>query len=490
MTIRTVDGGGQLSTDGGTVGRDLPEGLLLAFYGDDFTGSTDAMEVMAFAGLPTVLFVRPPTDAGLKRFRHHRGIGIAGTARSSSPGWMDEHLPPVFRTLFSLAAPITQYKVCSTFDSSPTVGSIGRAIDLALPLAAEEWSPLVVGAPQLQRWQVFGNLFAGAGPVRHRLDRHPTMARHPMTPMGEADLARHLAQQTGVPVALVDAIDLMRGNGDAALQDARAHGRIVSFDVMDDASQAEVGRLIWSNRGRGLFSASSSGLEYALVAWWRAAGLLRPSSEIALPAAAPVDRLLVLSGSCSPATAEQIAHAVAAGFVPCQLDVLRVVDPGTRQAELDRVIRSADRALQAGKDALVYTAQSPDDATIASLREHCTAAGSSIVEAQQSLGNALGRIASKLLQRHALPRVVLAGGDTSGRILTQLPVDALEAVSPLAKGSPICRCYSEVEQFNGMELVMKGGQVGAADFFVAAKGAQRASAAAASMPAPTVAKDN
>ena len=138
----------------------LPDGLLLAFYGDDFTGSTDAMEVMAFAGLPTVLFVKPPTAAALERFVNHRGIGIAGTARSRSPEWMDEHLPPVFRTLFSLNAPLTQYKVCSTFDSSATIGSIGRAIDLALPLAREAWSPLVVGAPQLRRWQSFGNLFA------------------------------------------------------------------------------------------------------------------------------------------------------------------------------------------------------------------------------------------------------------------------------------------------------------------------------------------
>ena len=35
---------------------------------------------------------------------------------------------------------------------------------------------------------------------------------------------------------------------------------------------------------------------------------------LALAAAAPVDRLLVLSGSCSPATAQQIAHAIDAGF--------------------------------------------------------------------------------------------------------------------------------------------------------------------------------
>ncbi|MBA3480118.1 MAG: four-carbon acid sugar kinase family protein [Lautropia sp.] len=447
----------------------LPEGLLLAFYGDDFTGSTDAMEVMAFAGLPTVLFVKPPTASALERFRHHRGIGIAGTARSCSPEWMDEQLPDVFRSLFSLHAPITQYKVCSTFDSSPTVGSIGRAIDLALPLAPEAWSPLVVGAPQLQRWQAFGNLFAGVGPVRHRLDRHPTMSRHPMTPMAEADLARHLAQQTAAPIALVDLVDLNRGNGNAALQSAIARGAIVSFDVIDDASQVEVGRLVWSNRGRGLFSASSSGLQYALVAWWRAAGLLPSASDAPLAAAAPVDRLLVLSGSCSPGTADQITHAIDAGFAPFRMDALRTADPGTRQTEVERVIASADRALQEGRDVIVYTAQSPDDPEITRLREQSVAAGTSMVQAQQSLGEALGRVARSLLERHALPRVVVAGGDTSGQVVAQLPVDALEAVSPLAKGSPICRVYSTARRFDGMQLVLKGGQVGGAAFFPSAK---------------------
>lgn len=456
----------------------LPAGLLLAFYGDDFTGSTDAMEVMAFAGLPTVLFVKPPTAAALERFVNHRGIGIAGTARSRSPEWMDEHLPAVFQTLFSLNAPVTQYKVCSTFDSSATIGSIGRAIDLALPLAPEDWSPLVVGAPQLRRWQSFGNLFAGVGPVRYRLDRHPTMARHPMTPMAEADLARHLGAQTRRPVALIDVVDLMSGDSDAVLWSAVAvaKGQIVSFDVIDDATQAEVGRLVWENRGKGLFTASSSGLQYALVAYWRSAGMLPQASAVTASVAAPVDRLLVVSGSCSPTTAEQIARAIDAGFEPCRVDALRIADPGTRASAIAQAIEAAGRALHEGRDALVFTAQSPDDPAIHRLRRHCEATGASMAEAQQALGDALGEIALSLTQRHALRRLVLVGGDTSGRIVGHLPIDALEAVSPLARGSPICRAYSADARFDGMELVLKGGQVGDSDFFVSAKAGTTGSA--------------
>ena len=41
--------------------RALPDGPLVTFYGDDFTGSSASMEALAFAGLETVLFLAPPT---------------------------------------------------------------------------------------------------------------------------------------------------------------------------------------------------------------------------------------------------------------------------------------------------------------------------------------------------------------------------------------------------------------------------------------------
>jgi len=146
----------------------LPAGVLIAFYGDDFTGSSAVMEVMTFAGLPAVMFVETPTPEQLERFRSYRAIGVAGVARAQRPGWMDAHLPGPFRALAALKAPVTHYKICSTLDSSPAVGSIGRAIDIGAPIFSEtpgaaNWQPLVVAAPAIGRYQAFGNLFAASG---------------------------------------------------------------------------------------------------------------------------------------------------------------------------------------------------------------------------------------------------------------------------------------------------------------------------------------
>src|SRR5690606_3310148 len=99
-------------------------------------------------------------------------------ARSQSPTWMDQHLPPIFGALAELGAPLTHYKVCSTLDSAPQIGSIGHAIELAEPILGGAWFPTLIAAPPMGRWQAFGHLFATTAGGNYRLDRHPVMSRH------------------------------------------------------------------------------------------------------------------------------------------------------------------------------------------------------------------------------------------------------------------------------------------------------------------------
>ena len=146
---------------------------LYAFYGDDFTGSTDVLEQCAEGGVPAVLFLREPDAALRARFPDARAIGLAGDSRSRSPDWMDDHLPRAFASLADAA--IIHYKTCSTFDSSPHTGSIGRALDLGVAAFGGP-AAIVVGAPHLRRYVAFGNLFAAAGAEVFRIDRHPTMS--------------------------------------------------------------------------------------------------------------------------------------------------------------------------------------------------------------------------------------------------------------------------------------------------------------------------
>src|SRR5688572_14803566 len=107
------------------------------------------MEACARNGIPTVLFLEKPSADQIGRFPDARVIGIAGISRSQSPEWMSANLPSIFALLRQLGAPICQYKICSTFDSSPETGSIGRALDLGQEIFGNPWVPLIVGAPVL-----------------------------------------------------------------------------------------------------------------------------------------------------------------------------------------------------------------------------------------------------------------------------------------------------------------------------------------------------
>ncbi|MDD0837841.1 four-carbon acid sugar kinase family protein [Curvibacter sp. HBC61] len=448
----------------------LPEGLLLAYYGDDFTGSTDAMEAMTAAGVPTVLFLAPPTPQALQRFPGVRCVGLAGASRGRSPAWMQAHLPPAFASLRALGAPLLHYKVCSTFDSSPDIGSIGCAIELGLQQMGGRWSPTVVGAPRLRRYQVFGHLFAAVDGVGYRLDRHPTMSRHPVTPMGESDLRRHLAAQTARRTELVDMVQLKSGDAHAQLTaclqpapDTPTDVPIVLIDVLDDETLLEAGRLVWSQRGPGLFSASSSGLCYALTRYWQHQGWLpRPAG---LPEATAVPQIAAVSGSCSPVSAAQIRWARAQGFATERLNVAACLQPQQREAELQRLLTQAGAALAAGRSVVVFSAEGQDDPEVLAFDQHAARAGLSRSEAARCVGAGLAEVMKRLLDQHPLQRVVVAGGDSSGEVASVLGIEALTVLARLTPGAPLCRAWSGEARRDGLELILKGGQMGGESFY-------------------------
>ena len=95
----------------------------------------------------------------------------ASRGRRARPGWTTT-CRRSSRALAGLGAPVTQYKVCSTFDSSPA-GRLHRAGDRprGSRSSAAPGMPMVVAALDMGRYQAFGNLFATVG--RRRLPARP-----------------------------------------------------------------------------------------------------------------------------------------------------------------------------------------------------------------------------------------------------------------------------------------------------------------------------
>ena len=400
--------------------------LKIAFYGDDITGSTDAMEALVLAGVPTVLFLEPPApDQVSEKFPHIAAVGLAGMSRTMTPGEMDRVLPKAFASLKALGAPVTHYKVCSTFDSSPEIGSIGRALDIGFDVFEPAYVPVAVGAPKLKRFVVFGNLFATIDSETYRIDRHPVMSKHPVTPMNESDLRLHLGNQTRKRIGSLDVRHLGQPDSDIerSIQKMVDEGyEVVVLDTLDQTHLLKVGRLI-SNLGQRVdqrkqsFVVGSSGVEFALTEFWRTEGEIQAPQAFDSPG--PVDQVVAVSGSASPWTASQIKWALENGFQGIHLVSDRLVDPNTQEVERKNIINGAVQLIEEGQSVILYSALGPDDPQILAGKEKADSLGLSSGKVGEILGVQQGIILNEILKKTGLRRAAVAGGDTCGYVLKQ-----------------------------------------------------------------------
>ena len=167
-------------------------------------------------------------------------------------------------------------------------------------------------------------------------------------------------------------------------------------------------------------------------------------------APAAITQTIVFVGSRAAATDRQVEAALTAGFADVLVDPLAVTDPLTATgAVADAVLRAID-AYSRGKHVLIRTPPKT---------------GADDVKGTH-LAVAVGRIALALGQKIQMNRIVVAGGDTSGLVARALGIEALQMIQPLTPGAPLCRATSISPLFDGIEICLKGGQIGAPDYFI------------------------
>lgn len=454
----------------------------VAYYGDDFTGSVDVLLQFARYGLTGRLFTALPSPRALREAAEAADVvGIAGIARSLPTERLSDELTPVFEALRDLGVPVVQYKACSTADSSPTLGSIGRVVEVARAVFGERPVPMLFAQPDFGRYTVFGHHFAREGDTVYRLDRQPTMSNHPSTPMRESDLARHFSLQTSLPIRSlaweddggpVGPANAGRGDGDplaSANAETDAAERLASaiaqtdasalvLDALTDEHVEAVGRAVRtlagaafgrdSGRGfaRGLgavsgpvFAIGSGGLSRGLAA---ASGAARREVPASGTRSGPV---LAVSGSRSPQTRRQADAAAAAGWL---VQPLRL-DPSS--GEVAEVV-----AALAGGRSVVLTSDDADVPDGAGPLEAIAEAAASVIAAAVRAG--------------ATRRIIVCGGDTSSRVTRLLGVDSLSITANPVANVVLLRAHSVDPEVDGVELLLKGGQVGPADLFELVRG--------------------
>ncbi|NBD38243.1 MAG: four-carbon acid sugar kinase family protein [Verrucomicrobia bacterium] len=440
----------------------MPGDPHYGFYGDDFTGSTDALEVLARAGLRTLLFLDIPDEEGMALMKDYEAVGIAGKTRSLGREAIMDETERVFSWFSRLDLACFHYKVCSTFDSSPQHGNIGVAVEQGQRIFRNPWVPLLIGYPALQRWVAFSQLFARDLEGISRLDRHSTMSRHPVTPMDEADIRRHLEKQTAQRITDFNLVDL---RADPAGRMARMReivagspSGILVFDTVDEEDLRRSGEILREMLSRfGPFTVGSSAVEAAWVA------SRPPFVDPDGPAGGleRVEQLLVMSGSASPKTARQIAHAREKGWSVLPLEPWRWFEEGEESALLEPVVDQALAELDRGRNVVMCSCEGPEDPAIRRTRE--AAARTGWRDPLHRIGKLQGKALRRILDENPLPRVCVAGGDTSGYVAGALHILGLEYAASIDPGGPVCRARSRA--FPQLQICLKGGQVGSDAYF-------------------------
>lgn len=412
------------------------------WYGDDFTGATDTLATLAEAGQRALLFLRIPTQSQLASAGSLDAVGIAGATRAMTPDAMAQELDAAGRFFAGLHIGLLHYKCCSTFDSAPGVGSLGAAARALRPHFPNPLLPVIGGQPNLGRYCLFGNLFAaaGAGGTVHRIDRHPTMSVHPVTPMGEADLRRHLQAQGLERVALVD-YRSHEGDGAGPALDATLASQpdSVLLDVSRPSDLAVIGALLRERMNAGpMLAIGASSVAQAFAGFPQAPQPAMPK----LARSASGGNLLALVGSLSPVTRAQVE--LAEGYKRIAIDPARLTG---EPAYLEALCTQALAGL--GQRNVMLITDKPAGAPAETGK----------------VAAATGALLRTIMNEARIARLVVAGGDTSTLAIRSLDLWGLSYRSPCTPGAPLCRAHSDDPRLDGLDIVLKGGQMGTADFF-------------------------
>jgi uncharacterized protein YgbK (DUF1537 family) len=413
--------------------------LLLGAIADDYTGASDLASTLAGNGLRVVQTIGiPAADIQLPEVD---AVVVALKSRSIAPAEAVAQSQAAEAWLRSRGARHVLFKVCSTFDSTAK-GNIGPVTDaLAARVGA---MPLVCPAfPRNGRTVYQGHLFVGA----KRLDESP-LKDHPITPMRDSSLVRLMQAQSTRPVGLLPLAVIAQGVTAVREELARLRQQGCGSVIADAVSEADLEVLGQAALDEPL-STGASGLGLGL------ARALAAQRQAVAPAARP-DALqgnrgsLILAGSCSAATLEQIA--VAERRMPVlRLDVQALLDGS---ANVEAAAAWATLQLAQGP-ALITTSAAPAQVLELQARyggEHVSAV----------LEGALATLAQRLAEQ-GLSRLIVAGGETSGAVVDRLGVEAFLIGAELAPGVPML--YALGRRHAGLRLVLKSGNFGDRNLF-------------------------
>jgi uncharacterized protein YgbK (DUF1537 family) len=415
---------------------------LLGCIADDFTGATDLASMLVKNGMRAVQVIGVP-EAGAP-IPEADAIIVALKSRTAPVRQAVGESLAALDWLKAAGCSQFFFKYCSTFDSTEA-GNIGPVADALVEALGCGFALACPAFPVNGRSVYMGHLFVGGV-----LLNESGMEKHPLTPMTDANLVRVLGRQTEGTVGLVPYATVDQGA--AAIRKAmtglKEQGR--RYAIVDAVSDAHLQAIGEAAENHALIT-GGSGIAIGLPENFRRAGKLSVMGD---PGALPEveGHAAVLAGSCSRATLFQIGRA-RERIPTLQLDALATPDA---RALAKQALEWVDGKL--GAVPVLIAASAPPEVVAALQAKLGREAAGALIE------DALAEVAEGLVAR-GVRNLVVAGGETSGAVVTRLGVRSLRIGGEIDPGVPWT-----LAQGSGpaMKLALKSGNFGAPDFFLKA----------------------
>ncbi|MBS0518460.1 MAG: four-carbon acid sugar kinase family protein [Proteobacteria bacterium] len=412
---------------------------ILGIIADDFTGATDIAGMLVKGGMRTLQTIGVPASGTIPG--DVDAIVVALKTRSIPAGEAVSQSLAALRALQAAGCVRFFFKYCSTFDSTDqgNIGPVGDALIEALGAKQAIYCPAF---PENGRTIFFGHLFVGDILLS---DSH--MRHHPLNPMTDSSLARVLARQTRHKVGLVPLKQVQAGSASlrAALDTLAAEGvRHVVVDAVADTDLGIIGEAVADDP----LVTGGSGVALGLPAAYRRRGLLAHKSGVdTLPKITGASA--VLAGSCSAATLGQIA-AFKGAHLALDTDAICRGEPVG-----DEALAWAKAKIGAGP-ILLSASDKPEAVKTLQVKY-------GVEKSAQAIEKTMAFLARGLVEA-GVGRLVVAGGETSGAVVSALDVKALRIGPEIDPGVP----WTASVGARPLLLALKSGNFGAPDFFTKA----------------------
>lgn len=403
--------------------------MLLGCIGDDFTGSSDIANTLAKGGMAVTQYNGVPDHPAANTVE--AGV-VSLKSRTIAKEEAIEQSLEAAKWLVDQGCTQIFLKYCSTFDSTPE-GNIGPVADALGHFLGEEQIIFCPAFPVTGRSIYKGHLFVNGEPLHESGMRH-----HPLTPMTDSNLCRWLAMQTEHDVKLLP-FDVVHQGGETIrdFMNKQGQGCYVADAILDE-HLVSLGQALSEKK----LLTGGSGLALGLPENFRQAGKIGKTQA---NWQGVQGQGVVLSGSCSIATRKQV-NVYKEHNSALEISAENVVD-GTHTS--DSVCKWVIG--QSGTP-LVYS--SADPSVVDAAQEKY---GREFIA--EKIETLFSELALKLFE-NGITRIVSAGGETSGAIVTGLAINSMQLGPEIDPGVPALK-----DSDRNLVVALKSGNFGGDDFF-------------------------